>query len=148
MINRARGEVPLQLKDGRRFVLVLDHEALLQAAIAYTGKTKLRKLLADIRPLLDEAGHLVLDEDGDPVRDTVPATRCLLYGALLARQPEASLRDATALLMDGEEAVGDALAQAIELAFPDAKPEGETAGNAPRPIRKSSSSGRNGAKRG
>ena len=146
MANPIKGEVPLKLSDGRNLILLADNEALLQASIAYTGKaSKLQKLFRDMQPEVDDEGAIVLDEDGDPAKDTLPATRALLFGALLAHQPDATLRDATDLLFREPERVGRALEAAITAAHPKVEEGGDNSGNeTKKPTGKPS--GRSGAK--
>lgn len=146
MPNRLKGEVPLRLADGREFVLLLDHEGLMQAAIAHTGKTKLRKLLSDLQPQVAEDGTIALDEDGDPVKDTLPATKAVLFGALCAHHPEMSLRDAGNLLFAEQEKVAEALGEAMSLSFPDAEGDQDRGNAAASPASKTS--GASGAKPG
>lgn len=109
MANPVKGEVPLNLVDGRTFVLVMDMEALVEAEAAY-GKP-LAQVMADAA-----AGF-------------VGASRALLYGALRAKHPTTSLREASALFASDSEAVGEALTAAVEAGFPDVS----AGGNVPRP---------------
>src|SRR6478609_4662181 len=121
-MNPIKGEVPLRLSDGREFVLVLDFEALVEAEGAY-GKP-LAQVMADA-----SAGF-------------VGASRALLYGALRAKHPGITLRDASALFLEHADDVSAALEQAATAAFPDASAEG----NAGSPQRGPTSGG-SGAKR-
>src|SRR6478609_223027 len=122
-MNPIKGEVPLRLSDGREFVLVLDMEALIEAEAAY-GKP-LGKVMADA-----SAGF-------------VGASRALLYGALKAKQPTISLRDASAIFMANGDAVSDALSRAGEAALPESA---SAEGNVESPQR-GKTSGDSGAKR-
>ena len=142
MANPVKGEVELKT-GGRSLTLIADHAALVKAAQAYTGKTKLAKLMSDIQPALDKDGKIKLDEDGEPEKDTIPATCALFYGLLDASHPELTLRDATNMLFADIERVSEKIAEALQLAWPDASPSAE--GNAPSP-RRGRSSGRNGVK--
>lgn len=146
-MNPVKGETPLRLSDGRQFKLVLDQAALMEAAYAYTGKPKVQKLLADLVPERDENGELVLDEDGDPIKDTIPATRALLFGAMQAFHPEVTLRDAMNMIVEETEPVGAALHEAMTLNFPDMTGAEDREDKNPPPTRpRSKRSGRSGAK--
>ncbi len=123
MSNPLRGETPLKLGDGREFTLVLDMDGLIEAESAY-GKP-LPRLVAD-----SAAGFM-------------GALRALLYGAMKTKHPEASLRDASAMLQANGAAVEEALASAVEAAFP--APEKSEGGDGKNPPGKRS--GRSGAKR-
>lgn len=126
-MNPLKGEVPLNLGDGREFVLVLDMEALIEAEGVY-GKP-LGLLMADA-----SAGF-------------AGATRSLLYGALRAKQPSITTREAAAILMEHGEAVSEALTRATEAAMPsDASAEGN--GARPKPSPPGKRSGSSGAKPG
>lgn len=122
-MNPVLGEAALRLKDGRTFTLVLDFEALVAAETAY-GKP-LAQTLADAN-------------DG-----FVGATRSLLFGALQAKHPEITPRDATGIFMSDGAAVSAALEAASVAAYP---AEDRETGKA-RPQRGKNSGG-NGAKRG
>jgi hypothetical protein len=123
-MNPIKGEVPLKLSDGREFVLVLDIEALVEAEAAY-GKP-VAQVMADA-----SAGF-------------IGASRALLYGSLRARHPSITLREASAIMVDGEHVL-DALSAAAEAAMPsDASTEGNAA--RPKPSPRGKSSGRSGAK--
>ena len=145
MGNPVKGEVELNLDDGRRFTLVADHSALVKAAQAHSGKTKLQRLIRDMQPEVDKDGKILVDEDGDPVKDTLPAMAAFLYGTLDAHHPGVTQREATNILLSEPEKVTVAITEAAELAFPDAK-QGEP-GNGGKPPR-GKSSGRSGAKSG
>lgn len=119
-----KGEAPLKLSDDREFTLVLDMEALIEAEAAY-GKP-LEQMM------------------GDAARGFVGASRALLYGALRARHPSITLRDAATMFMSDLEAVTDALGKASEAGFPKASAEG----NAAAPAQAGKPSGSNGAKPG
>lgn len=125
MTNRIKGEVPLKLRDGRELIVVLDHEALIEAEAAY-GKS-LQALIADAA-----AGFM-------------GASRALLYGALHSHHPDLSLKDAAKILFENAETAGAALSQAYEASMPDpSKASAEGNGEAKRPAGKTS--GANGAK--
>lgn len=119
-MNPIKGKVPLTLKDGREFTLVLDMEAFVEAETAY-GKP-MPELMAAAN-----AGF-------------VGASRALLYGALKACHPQITLRDASSLFLTDAEAIGPALDAAAAAAFPD-RAEGGEPGNPPRPGKPSGSSG-------
>jgi hypothetical protein len=123
MANAIRGEVPLNLSDGRTFTLIMDMEALVEAESAY-GKP-LQKMMADA------------------AQGFVGASRALLYGALRAKHPDVTLRDASAIFMTDADAAGEALTEAVEKGFPDAAKSAE--GKVSRPRTKTS--GGSGAKR-
>jgi hypothetical protein len=125
MTNPVKGEALLTLGDGREFTLVADHASLVKASQAYSGKTKLNKLMADMQPMMGEDGQVALDEDGDPVKDTVPATAAFLFGLL-----------STNILLGDVDAVQDALAMVVLLGFPDAAPEKGEVGNVPNGVSK------------
>ena len=122
-MNPIRGETALKLGDGREFTLVLDFEALVQAEAAY-GKP--------LAVLMSEA-----------TTGFVGATRALLFGALRAKHPGLTLRDASGMLQSDSDTISEALTRAAEAAFP---AEDKEAGNAPKP-HAGKASGRNGAKR-
>lgn len=149
--NPVLGETPLFLGDGREFTLVADNAALVKAAQAHSGTTKLKKLFADMQPQLDANGVPELDEDGDPVKDTIPAFAALLFGLFDAHHPEITHRDALNMLLREHDVVAEAIAAALAAGFPDAV-EG---GNGPAPevapgAKKTAGkrSGRSGAKQG
>lgn len=124
--NPVRGEAPLVLDDGRRFTVVLDMEALVDAEASY--RRPLAQLLADAK-----SGFM-------------GASAALLQGALARHHPEVTRGDALEMLRTDTEKVAEVLDQAAKFAFPEA-----TAGNAPEPgvaIPAGKRSGRNGAKRG
>ena len=146
MPNSIKGETPLVLSDGREFTLVADHAALIKAAQQHTGKTKLQKLFADMQPELDEEGDLVLDEDGDPVKDVMPATAAFLFGMFDAHHPEVTMREATNMLLGDQECVMEAITAASANGFG----SGSDEGNVPAPKAKTQHgkrSGRSGVKR-
>jgi hypothetical protein len=125
MPNALKGETPLKLDDGREFVLVLDHEALIEAETLY--RKPLPMLMADAT--LGFAG----------------ACRALLYGALRAHHPTVTAKEASSLFLDNMDAAGEALAAAAEAAFP--KPaEGKQDSHPRKASRGGTRSGGNGAK--
>jgi hypothetical protein len=105
MANPVKGEVPLGLSDGRVFVLVMDMEALVEAETAY-GKP-LQQVMADAS------------------KGFIGASRALLFGALRAKHPDVTLREASAMFMSDPDAAGEALTAAVEAGFPDAKASAE-----------------------
>lgn len=148
MANPVKGETPLVLSDGRAFTLVADHAALVKAAQAHSGSTKLQRLMHDMQPELDEDGDPVLDDDGDPVKDTMPATAAFLYGLFDAHHPEVTQRDALNMLLAEQERVSEAIGHAVENGMLGEK---ATEGNAKAPKGKTPrgrTSGRSGARRG
>jgi hypothetical protein len=122
MANIVKGEAPLKLKDQREFVLVMDMEALVEAESAY-GKP-LQKMMVDAS------------------QGFVGASRALLYGALRAKHPMVTLRDASAIFMTDPDAAGEALTKAVEAGFPDVTQSAEGKAQGPRGRR----SGASGAK--
>lgn len=122
MANATKGEVSLKLSDGRQFTLVLDMEAFVEAESAYGKPLPL---------MMKDAGA-----------GFVGAVRAMLYGALRAKHPQITLRDASGMFQTDAEAVSAALEQAAELAFP--KGDGSEDKEGARPPGKSS--GRSGAK--
>lgn len=147
MANPIKGEVQLKLKDGREFVLVADHAALVKGAQAHTGGTKLNRLMSDMQPEVDEKGIPIVDEYGDPVKDTMPATAAFLFGLFDAHHPNVSQRDALNMLLAEPDVVSEAISRAVEAGFPDAV-EGKESTNPQATGRASKSSGGSGAKRG
>lgn len=125
MTNPVKGEVVLTLADGRRFTLVLDMEALVDAETAY-GKPMPRMM-------------------ADAAEGFMGATAALLQGAL-ARHNPVSRSEALEMLRTDLEAVGTALTKASELAFPEQSAGGKAGAAAAKPGGKRS--GRNGAKPG
>lgn len=125
MSNFVKGEIPLRLADGRTFTLVLDFEGLVEAEGAY-------------RQPLDQ---LMLDAN----LGFVGAMRALLFGALRAKHPAITLRDASAMFQTSKDEVLAALTAAVAASFPDKEetPEGGDNKNPP-----GKSSGRSGARRG
>lgn len=124
-MNPVKGEAPLVLSDGRRFTLVLDMEALVDAESAY-GKP-MPQMMAD-------AG-----------KGFIGATAALLQGALARHNPTAR-GVVLEMLRTDSEAVGDALTKASQSAFPD-ESAGGNASKAASPQR-GKTSGRSGAKQG
>lgn len=120
MPNPLKGEVSLSL-DGREFILVLDHEALIEAEALY--RKPLPQLMADAT--LGFAG----------------ACRALLYGALRAHHRDVTPGQATAMFVENMDDVGNALAAAAEAGFP--KSEGKDDKNPPP---RGTNSGASGAK--
>lgn len=125
MANSVKGEAALKLSDGREYVIVMDMEGLVEAESAY-GKP--------LQALMQDAGQ-----------GFVGATRALLYGALRAKHPGLTKRDALEILQSDGEAVADALTAAVEASFPEAKANGE-GGDEPHPPGKPS--GASGVKKG
>lgn len=119
-MNPLKGEVPLTLKDGRKYTLVIDMEALIEAESAY-GKP-LQQMMQDAAARF------------------VGALRAILFGAMRAKHPDVTLRDASGIIMSDAEAVGTALSAAVGAGFPDVS-EGK---DGPRPRGKTS--GANGVK--
>lgn len=130
MVNPVKGESALKLSDGRQFVLVADHAALVRAAQAYSGTTKINRLMQDMQPELDKSGKVAVDEYGDPVKDTFRATAAFLYGLFDAYHEDITLRDATNILLSDMERVSIAIQAAVENGFPSVS-EGKEGSNPP-----------------
>src|SRR5213595_2861188 len=124
MPNPVKGEVALQLSDGREFVLVMGFEALVAAETSY--------------------GKPIAELMKDAARGFLGASRAILFGALQARHPELTAGDAAAMLMSDSDAVTDALTAATEAAFPPA--EGKKGVNPPQAGKTSGASGARSAK--
>lgn len=97
----------LKLADGREYSLLIDYEAMIAAESVY-GKP-LPKLTADLA-----AGY-------------VGAVRAMVYGALTAKHPDITPAAATAMLDTDAEAVGTALALAVDAFSAARQPAKETA---------------------
>lgn len=148
MANPIKGEVSLVLSDGRNLTIVADNGALVRGAQAHTGRTKIGRFLADLQPLTDDNGVILLDEDGDPVKDTFPPMCALFFGCLDAHHPDLTLRDATNIMVAELEKVTIAVTEAMALAWPsDVTPSAEGNAPAPKKGRAGKSSGSSGAKR-
>lgn len=143
MANRMKGQAVLQLDGGERYTLVLDHEAILQASAAY-GKS-IAAMFEDVQP----RGGAEASDDA-PTPQMMLAMRSLLYGTMQAHHPHVTVRDASAITMQHTAAVGAALTEAVQLAFPDpADATGDRdTGNVAAASRTSKGSGASGAKRG
>jgi hypothetical protein len=146
-MNPIKGEIVLRLGK-EKYLLVLDNAGLVEASVAYTGKAnKLRKLFADLQPEEDEDGEPVFDEDGDPIKDTLPATRALLFGALQAHHSDLSMRDVTNMLVGHAGEIAVALEESLRASHPElSEGEGKDDKNPPTKPR-GRNSGRSGAKR-
>lgn len=125
MANMLKGEVPLNLEDGRKLTLVFDHEALIEAESEY-GK-----------PL-----HKVLQ---DATTGFMGATAALLYGALRAKHSALSKKDVLEMLFESADAIGEALGKAVEASMPP-KSEPSAEGKAKAPRRAGKTSGASGVK--
>jgi hypothetical protein len=145
MANPVKGEVELTLSDGREFLLVADRSALVKAAQELYGATKINRLLHEMQPELDKDKKVKVDEYGDPVKDTMPATAAFLFGMFDAHHPDVTLRDAKNMLLDDPEVVTEAIGLAVERGFPDEVAEGKKGGNPP-PKPHAKISGRSGVK--
>ena len=128
MANPVKGEVPLVLADGRRFTIVLDMEALVEAETIY-GKP-MAQMLADMN-----AGFL-------------GAQGAVLQGALIRHHPRVTRAEALEMFRTDADACGEAMTEAVKASFPDTTP-GRAEGNAPaQKAPGGKRSGRSGAKRG
>jgi len=108
MANIHRGEASFLAEDGTTYHIVLDFAAFAEAEEAADMPVNdLLKAMAN--PRLKHLG-------------------AILYGGLLDRHPDMTLRRALNLLGEGE-AVGEAIAKAVQGAMPKADPSAE--GNAP-----------------
>lgn len=125
MANPVKGEAPLVLTDGRRFKLVLDMEALVEAESAY-GKP--------VQVLMEDAKQ-----------GFIGATAALLQGAL-ALHNRVSRADALEMIRVDAPAVTEALTAAVEAAF--AKQSASGNGGAQPAKAAGKRSGRSGAKPG
>lgn len=124
MSNPVTGHVPLTLKDGRQFTLVLDMEALVEAETVY-GKP-MRRMMADAS------------------QEFFGAVRAVLYGALRAKHPNITPREASSMLQTDADAVSAALEAAGKAGFDQGEgSEGKEAAHPP-----GKRSGRNGARPG
>jgi hypothetical protein len=132
MANPIKGEVSVDLPGGRKLILVLDMEALIEAEGCY--EKPLPQLMADAA-----AGY-------------VGAARALFYGSLRAHQRSMLLEDATQIFIDNIDLISERLSAAVELAMASAaetpKPNGKkrSAGGKARPP--GGRSGGNGAAKG
>lgn len=134
MTSPLKGEAKLQLKDGRSFTLVLDHEAL------FAAESLARK------PLEQVLAELVGGFHG--------ARRAVLFGALRRHHPDVTPEEATQIMVDAKMAAVEAITAALVASQPKAA-EGDNAGNAGKPKAKKAGkrptgtrSGRSGAKPG
>jgi hypothetical protein len=125
--NSVKGEVPLKLKDGREFVLVMDFDMRVKVEDLYE------------KPFAEVAQKAAAGFHG--------AIRALFWGALQKHHAELTMGDVTALI----ESHGDELEAAMTRAAGAANGEGK---NSPHPPEKPSTkrragtiSGGNGAKR-
>lgn len=109
-MTKLTGETPLTI-DGRDYVLVLDHEALIEAEAAHGV------------PL-----PLVLAQSS---LGFVGATAALLFGALRAHHADVSLKDARRLVLENQDACGAAMELAAKAAFPE-KAEGKQKADPPK----------------
>lgn len=126
MPNPLKGEVALELADGRQLTLRLDYEGLIAAEQLY-GK-RLSALMADA------------------ALGFVGAIRALLYSAVRAHHPEIDAAEAAEIALRELDPVSEALGRAIEAAFPERDNEGAEGRQRENPRGKRS--GRSGAKRG
>lgn len=124
-MNMVKGEVPLQLKDGSKFTLIFDMEALIEAEATY-GK-----------PM-----HALVQ---DATRGFMGAIRAMLYGALRAHHSDVILRDVSVMLAENGDVITEALSKAHEAAMPKSAEAAE--GNDQPPHPRGKTSGASGAKR-
>jgi hypothetical protein len=126
MANFLKGEVPLVLADKRKLTLVFDMDALIEAEAAY-GK-----------PM-----HQVT---ADASKGFMGATRALVFGALQARHPEMTLKDAADILGANTMAITEALTRALDQSMPEPAPSAPGNDAAPAAKRQpGKTSGANGA---
>jgi hypothetical protein len=114
MANIQRGESEAVI-DGEVYRFVIDHSALAHAE--WAAGVKINELL----PAL-----------ADPSRPQTLAIGAIIYGALRKHHRDLSMDDALNLAERGGEAIGLALGEAMEGAFPAAKAGAE---NPPKPPR-------------
>jgi hypothetical protein len=113
MASMMMGEAAFQTADGRKWELVLDFYAFVVAQQSL-GCATLAELMARMAPVLDKnSGAIVREPDAI-------ALGALLRAGLAGKHPELSEREAVNLLGSGDAAVGEALAKAMQGAFPDA----------------------------
>lgn len=125
MANSVKGEVVLNLHDGRALTVVMDFDALVEAESVY-GKP-LQQLMTDA-----QAGFM-------------GAVRALLVGGLRTHHPELTVKDASVMLQTDAATVTSALAEAADAAFPKADGSAVEDKDGANPPGKAS--GRSGAKR-
>lgn len=101
MANPVKGEVDLILNDGRKFVLTVDMEALIEGESVY-GKPLSAML-------------------GDMNRGFFGAIRAVLFGSLRDKHSHVTKEEAAAIIASDGSAVVDALHKATKAAFPDAE---------------------------
>jgi hypothetical protein len=117
-----KGEASFTASDGRLFHLVMDLYAFAEAEDV-TGLGP-QALLKAITPRIDPGTGDVISPP--KLKDLGG----LLYGALQEKHPGTSLKDAIRLLGDGE-AVGEAIAKALDGIMPKADPSAEGKAQAP-----------------
>lgn len=122
-MNPIKGEVELELKDGRKFVLVGDFQSRVVAEEAY-GKP--------YRFIVRDAAAEYLG-----------AVRALLYGLMKRHQPDLTLEDVGELIDTSGAELMEAAEKAMDQATP--KSEGKEGANPPKPQR-GKKSGASGAK--
>ena|SRR5690606_6735677 len=124
-MNPIKGEVELELKDGRKFVLVGDFQSRVVAEQAY-GKP--------YRFIVRDAAAEYLG-----------AVRALLYGLMKRHQPDLTLEDVGELIDTSGAELMEAAEKAMDQATP--KTEGKEDANPPK-SRRGKTSGGSGAKSG
>lgn len=124
MSNSVKGATPLELKDGRKFTLVMDFEMRVQ---------------------VEDLTGLPFAEVGQrAARGFHGAVRAIFWGALQRHHSDLTMDDITALIEEHSEEMEAALVKAGEAATP--PPEDREPGNR-KGRRAGKSSGSNGAKR-
>lgn len=124
MANVIKGEVPLELSDGRRFTLVADFEATIEAESLY--------------------GKPAAQMGSDAAAGFVGAIRALFYGMLKRKHPAITPGEVASILAEHMDEVAAAIEAASSAAAPQAT-EGKKGEN-PRPARRGKTSGASGAK--
>ncbi|GLV22009.1 hypothetical protein TomMM35A_18620 [Sphingobium sp. TomMM35A] len=117
MANIQKGEASFTA-GGKVYRLVMDFNAFAEAEDA--ADMGVDDLLKAITPEVDGEGNVTK-------KPRIKHMGAILYGALKAHQPNISLPDAINLMNDGGEAVGEAIAKALNGAMPkaDASAEGK-----------------------
>lgn len=126
-MNPFKGEAELVIPDQGRFTLVFDYEALIVAEATYGQPVGITSFHAD--------------------QGFVGALRALLFGATRAHHRDVTLSDATDMVFRYADAVREALDKAAQNSMPPADDAAEGRKD-PRPSRRGTNSGANGAKQG
>ena len=129
MANLVKGETPLVFKDGRKFTLVLDHEALI--GIEQTYGKPLPRVLAEA------------------AQGFIGAIAAIAQSAFALHHPEVTRSDVLAMVMsEDREKLSEALTDAVSASFPDPEPAGNAPASKAKKAPRGKTSGRSGAKQG